>query len=87
MLRVDLVAQTPIGDPEDPEWDDDDTDEEDDDEDDEEEPLQSQLNSGVRRIRNPDSGSIKVDGRDIARLPPEKRGTAMMFQSYRCGRT
>jgi hypothetical protein len=42
MLGVDLVAQTPIGDPEDPEWDDDDddTDEEDDDEDDEEEPLQ-----------------------------------------------
>ena len=30
----------------------------------------------------PESGSIKVDGRDIARLPPEKRGTAMMFQSY-----
>ena len=40
MLCVDPVAQTPIGDPEDPEWDDDDTDEEDDDEDDEEEPLQ-----------------------------------------------
>ena len=30
----------------------------------------------------PESGTIKVDGRDIARLPPEKRGTAMMFQSY-----
>ena len=30
----------------------------------------------------PESGAIKVDGRDIARLPPEKRGTAMMFQSY-----
>ncbi|HEY3177270.1 MAG TPA: ABC transporter ATP-binding protein [Casimicrobiaceae bacterium] len=30
----------------------------------------------------PESGSIKVDGRDIARLPPERRGTAMMFQSY-----
>jgi hypothetical protein len=40
MMCVDLVAQTPIGDPEDPEWDDNDTDEEDDDEDDEEEPLQ-----------------------------------------------
>jgi putative spermidine/putrescine transport system ATP-binding protein len=30
----------------------------------------------------PESGMIKVDGRDIAPLPPEKRGTAMMFQSY-----
>jgi len=30
----------------------------------------------------PESGTIKVDGRDIAPLPPEKRGTAMMFQSY-----
>jgi ABC-type Fe3+/spermidine/putrescine transport system ATPase subunit len=30
----------------------------------------------------PQSGAIRVDGRDIAGLPPEKRGTAMMFQSY-----
>jgi ABC-type Fe3+/spermidine/putrescine transport system ATPase subunit len=30
----------------------------------------------------PDSGAIRVEGRDIAGLPPEKRGTAMMFQSY-----
>jgi ABC-type Fe3+/spermidine/putrescine transport system ATPase subunit len=30
----------------------------------------------------PRSGSIRVDGRDITSLPPEKRGTAMMFQSY-----
>ena len=30
----------------------------------------------------PESGAIKVEGRDIAALPPEKRGTAMMFQSY-----
>jgi len=30
----------------------------------------------------PQAGSIRVDGRDILRLPPEKRGTAMMFQSY-----
>src|SRR5262245_45698248 len=30
----------------------------------------------------PQSGSIRVDGRDIAPLPPEKRNTAMMFQSY-----
>ncbi len=30
----------------------------------------------------PDEGSIKVNGQDITRLPPEKRATAMMFQSY-----
>jgi len=30
----------------------------------------------------PDSGTIRVDGQDITRLPPEARGTAMMFQSY-----
>jgi ABC-type Fe3+/spermidine/putrescine transport system ATPase subunit len=30
----------------------------------------------------PESGAIRVDGRDIAHLPPEKRNTAMMFQSY-----
>jgi putative spermidine/putrescine transport system ATP-binding protein len=30
----------------------------------------------------PDSGTIRVDGKDITRLPPEARGTAMMFQSY-----
>ncbi|MEO5699707.1 MAG: ABC transporter ATP-binding protein [Casimicrobiaceae bacterium] len=30
----------------------------------------------------PDAGTISIDGRDITRLPPEKRGTAMMFQSY-----
>jgi putative spermidine/putrescine transport system ATP-binding protein len=30
----------------------------------------------------PQAGRIHVDGRDITPLPPEKRGTAMMFQSY-----
>jgi putative spermidine/putrescine transport system ATP-binding protein len=30
----------------------------------------------------PARGRIRVDGRDITSLPPEKRGTAMMFQSY-----
>src|SRR5438128_1662550 len=29
-----------------------------------------------------ESGAIRVDGRDLAPLPPERRGTAMMFQSY-----
>src|ERR1700716_2411889 len=30
----------------------------------------------------PQSGAIRVESRDIAGLPPERRGTAMMFQSY-----
>src|SRR5262249_13892174 len=30
----------------------------------------------------PESGTISVGGKDITRLPPEARGTAMMFQSY-----
>lgn len=30
----------------------------------------------------PQEGTIRVDGRDITHLPPEKRETAMMFQSY-----
>jgi len=30
----------------------------------------------------PEAGAIKVEGRDILGLPPEKRDTAMMFQSY-----
>ena len=30
----------------------------------------------------PQAGRIRVAGRDITALPPEKRGTAMMFQSY-----
>jgi ABC-type Fe3+/spermidine/putrescine transport system ATPase subunit len=31
---------------------------------------------------HPDSGAIRVGGKDITALPPEKRNTAMMFQSY-----
>jgi len=30
----------------------------------------------------PESGTIRVGGQDITHLPPEARGTAMMFQSY-----
>jgi putative spermidine/putrescine transport system ATP-binding protein len=30
----------------------------------------------------PTSGEILIDGRDLTGLPPERRGTAMMFQSY-----
>jgi putative spermidine/putrescine transport system ATP-binding protein len=30
----------------------------------------------------PDSGSITIDGKDITRLPPNKRNVGMVFQSY-----
>lgn len=30
----------------------------------------------------PDTGTIRVDGREVTRLPPDKRGMAMVFQSY-----
>jgi putative spermidine/putrescine transport system ATP-binding protein len=34
------------------------------------------------RLRRVDRGSIAVGGRDITRLPPDKRNIAMVFQSY-----
>lgn len=40
MIFVRVVDQTPIGDPEDPEWEDDDPDEEEDEDDEEEETIQ-----------------------------------------------
>jgi len=30
----------------------------------------------------PEAGDVRVDGRSIVRLPPERRSTAMLFQSY-----
>ena len=30
----------------------------------------------------PDSGQILFDQQDVSRVPPHKRGTGMMFQSY-----
>jgi spermidine/putrescine ABC transporter ATP-binding subunit len=30
----------------------------------------------------PDAGEIRIDGKDISRLPPEKRGLGVVFQSY-----
>ncbi len=30
----------------------------------------------------PSGGAIRVDGRDVTRLPPDKRGMALVFQSY-----
>lgn len=36
----------------------------------------------IAGIEELDSGSIVVDGKDISRLPPEKRNLAMVFQNY-----
>ncbi|MGI6246040.1 MAG: ABC transporter ATP-binding protein [Pseudochelatococcus sp.] len=30
----------------------------------------------------PDAGTVSVNGRDVTRLPPDRRGMALMFQSY-----
>ncbi len=30
----------------------------------------------------PSGGAIRVDGRDVTKLPPDKRGMALVFQSY-----
>ena len=31
---------------------------------------------------SPTQGDVRIDGRSVVGLPPVKRGTAMMFQSY-----
>jgi len=36
----------------------------------------------IAGLENVDSGAIRIDGHDVAHLPPEKRDIAMMFQSY-----
>ena len=36
----------------------------------------------VAGLVDPDEGAIEVDGRDITRLPPERRGFGMVFQNY-----
>ena len=53
MLAEHRVAQTPIGDPEDPDWDDEDSDDEDEEDDDEEEPLQ------LRRCTDDVAGAVR----------------------------
>jgi putative spermidine/putrescine transport system ATP-binding protein len=35
----------------------------------------------------PAAGTIRIDGRDIGRLPPEARGAAMISSPMPCGRT
>ncbi len=36
----------------------------------------------IAGFETPDSGSILVDGRDVAKLPPNKRKLGMVFQNY-----
>jgi putative spermidine/putrescine transport system ATP-binding protein len=36
----------------------------------------------IAGIVSPDSGSIRLAGRDLAGLPPERRGIGLVFQSY-----
>ena len=36
----------------------------------------------IAGFHQPDSGAIRIDGRDITRLPPHQRNTGMVFQSY-----
>jgi iron(III) transport system ATP-binding protein len=36
----------------------------------------------IAGLEQPDTGSIKFDGKDITTLPPERRGFGMVFQNY-----
>lgn len=36
----------------------------------------------IAGFNTPTSGAIRVGGRDVTRLPPDKRGMALVFQSY-----
>ena len=36
----------------------------------------------VAGLERPDAGSVFIGGRDVTRLPPEKRGVALIFQDY-----
>jgi ABC-type Fe3+/spermidine/putrescine transport system ATPase subunit len=36
----------------------------------------------IAGLEQPDTGSIKFDGKDITNLPPERRGFGMVFQNY-----
>jgi ABC-type Fe3+/spermidine/putrescine transport system ATPase subunit len=36
----------------------------------------------IAGLECPDSGAIRFDGREVTQVPPHKRGTAMVFQSY-----
>src|SRR6185437_13615265 len=36
----------------------------------------------IAGLADPDSGSITIGGKNIAHLPPERRGLGVVFQSY-----
>ena len=36
----------------------------------------------IAGLESPDSGTVEFDGRDLATLPPERRGFGMVFQNY-----
>jgi ABC-type Fe3+/spermidine/putrescine transport system ATPase subunit len=36
----------------------------------------------IAGLERPDAGRIEMDGRDVTHLPPDRRPTAMVFQSY-----
>ena len=36
----------------------------------------------IAGFERPTAGTIRVDGRDVTRLPPQKRGVGMVFQNY-----
>src|SRR5690606_19312156 len=36
----------------------------------------------IAGFEQPTAGTIRVDGRDVTRLPPQKRGIGMVFQNY-----
>jgi sn-glycerol 3-phosphate transport system ATP-binding protein len=36
----------------------------------------------IAGLETPDSGTVTIAGRDVTRLPPSRRGVAMVFQSY-----
>lgn len=36
----------------------------------------------IAGFHSPSHGAVRIDGRDVTRLPPDKRGMALVFQSY-----
>src|ERR1700751_652776 len=42
----------------------------------------STLLRAIAGLDQPDSGTITIDGRDVTRLPPQRRGIGFVFQHY-----
>src|SRR5690606_36342361 len=36
----------------------------------------------IAGLEQPDSGRVLLDGRDVSRVPPQRRAVAMVFQDY-----